>query len=180
MHIVLGVLSAVAGLIWAIVALQRSGFDPASLNPFLWYRRSQWRKRYATRPIYNLENPMDVAAVLILGTAKCEGEISTEQKQAVQSVFQNEFKLDRDAAADLLLASSHLIRDEIYLLDSLDKILEKSCRRFTAEQARSLTAMMLKIGTIESGMNEEQRKLILATEGYFEKLFAKQAGWNTA
>lgn len=72
MHIVLGVLSAAAGLIWALVALQRSGFDPASLNPFLWLRRSRWRKSYSTRAIFNLDNPMDVAAVLILGTAKCK------------------------------------------------------------------------------------------------------------
>ena len=61
MHIVLGVLSAVAGLIWAIVALQRSGFDPASLNPFLWYRRSQWRKKERTadslREIDDLPSP---------------------------------------------------------------------------------------------------------------------------
>jgi hypothetical protein len=33
MHVVAGVLSTVAGLIRAMVALQRSGFDPASLNP---------------------------------------------------------------------------------------------------------------------------------------------------
>jgi hypothetical protein len=180
MHIVLGVLSAVAGLVWALVALQRSGFDPASLNPFLWYRRAQWRKRYGTRPIFNLDDPMDVAAVLILGTAKCEGEISTEQKRAVQSIFETEFNLDRDTAADLLLASSHLIRDEIYLVDSLDKILEKSSRRFTAAQARSLLAMMQQVGTIESGLNEEQRKLVLATEKYYEQLFSKPGKWNTA
>jgi hypothetical protein len=105
MHIVLGVLSAVAGLVWAMVALQRSGFDPASLNPFLWYRRSQWRRKYGTSPILNLDNPMDVAAVLILGTAKCEGEISTEQKRAVQSIFETEFNLNRDVATDLLLAA---------------------------------------------------------------------------
>jgi hypothetical protein len=124
MHIVLGFLSAVAGLVWALVALQRSGFNPDSLNPFLWFRRSRWRRKYATNPLYNLDDPMDVAAVLILGTAKCEGEISAEQKRAIQTLFEDEFRLDRNAAADLLLASSHLIRNEIYLVDSLDKILE--------------------------------------------------------
>jgi len=180
MHIVLGVLSAAAGLIWALVALQRSGFDPASLNPFLWLRRSQWRSKYGTRPIFNLEGPMDVAAVLILGTAKCEGEISSQQKQAVQTIFETEFRLDRNTAADLLVASSHLMRDEIYLVDNLDKILEKSCRRFTAEQARSLLSLMQRVGAIESGINEEQRKLILATEKYFEKLYARQGKWHTS
>ncbi|MGB5261827.1 MAG: hypothetical protein WBO34_15080 [Gammaproteobacteria bacterium] len=178
MHIVLGVLSAVAGVVWALVALQRSGFSASSLNPFLWYRRSQWRKKYGTHPLYNLEDPMDVAAVLILGTAKCEGEISTGQKQAVLAMFEQEFKLDRDTASDLLLASAHLIRDEVYLLDRLDRLLEKSGTHFSQAQAVSLLAMMTRIGTLESALNEEQRKLIAATELYFEKLFRREQQWN--
>jgi hypothetical protein len=178
MHIVLGVLSAVAGVIWALVALQRFGFSASSLNPFLWYRRRQWRKQYATHPLYRLEDPMDVAATLILGTAKCEGEISTGQKQAVLGMYEQEFKLDGDTAADLLLASAHLIRDEVYLLDRLDRLLEISGPHFTQAQAVSLLAMMTRTGTLESALNEEQRKLIAATEHYFEKLFRREQQWN--
>lgn len=178
MHIVLGVLSAVAGVIWALVALQRTGFTASSLNPFLWYRRSQWRKKYGTHPLYNLEDPMDVAAVLVLGTAKCEGEISTGQKQAILGIFEKEFKLDRDTASDLLLASAHLIRDEVYLLDRLDRILERSSTHFSQSQAGSLLAMMTRVGTLESALNEEQRKLIVATEHYFEKLYSRKQQWN--
>ena len=140
MHIVLGMLSAVAGVIWALVALQRSGFSADSLNPFLWYRRSQWKKKYGTHPLYNLDDPMDVAAVLILGSAKCEGEISTGQKRAILELFEEEIKLGPDAANDLLLASSHLIRDEVYLLDRLEKILDTGVRRFRKAETSSVTA----------------------------------------
>ena len=45
MHIILSVITALGGLIWAIVALQRSGFDINSLNPFLWHRHNQWREK---------------------------------------------------------------------------------------------------------------------------------------
>jgi hypothetical protein len=38
--------------------------------------------------------------------------------------------------------------------------------------------MMQKVGAIESDINEEQRKLILATEKYFEKLFVKKGPWD--
>ena len=178
MHIVLGVLSAVAGVIWALVALQRSGFSASSLNPFLWYRRTRWRNKYDTHPLYTLEDPMDVAAVLILGTAKCEGEISSEQKRAIMDLFEKNFKLDSDAASDLLLASAHLIRDEVYLLDRLDRILERSGIRFSQAQAGSLLAMMTQIGSLESALNEEQRKLIAATEHDFETLFSRKRQWN--
>ena len=40
MHIVIGILTAVAGLFWAISALQNSGAID-SLNPFLWRRRAR-------------------------------------------------------------------------------------------------------------------------------------------
>src|SRR6266481_5973178 len=138
MHIVLGVITAVVGLIWALVALQRAGVSLSSLDPFSWYRRSQWRKQYADKPVYCLEDPVDVAAVLLLGTAKCEGEISAEQKQELLAIFVSEFKLTSDEAADLLLASSHLIRNEIYLVDNLPRILERTKERFIPAQIASL------------------------------------------
>lgn len=178
MHIVLGVLSAVGGVIWALVALQRSGFNPASLNPFLWYRRHQWRKKYGTHPLFSLDDPMDVAAVLVLGTAKCEGVISSGQKQAILDIFQSEFRLDANAAADLLLASSHLIRDEIYLVDNLQKLLARSSGRFTGDQAASLLSMMQQVARHDSPVNDEQHKLIVATGNYFERLFAGKPQWK--
>jgi hypothetical protein len=178
MHIVLAVLSAVGGLIWALVALQRSGFNPDSLNPFLWLRRSRWRKQYGTHPLHRLADPMDVAAVLILGAAKCEGEISAEQKRAIQQIFVQEFKLDENTAADLLLASAHLIRDEVYLVDRLEKILDCSSKTFSPEQAGSMLSLMTRVATLESACNSEQRKLIAATEQYYERLFARQPTWK--
>lgn len=178
MHIVIGALSAMAGLIWAFVALQRSGFNPDSINPFLWYRRAQWRKKYGVRPIYNLDDPMDVAAVLILGVAKCEGEISREQKQVIQGLFEAEFGLDSNAATDLLLASSHLLRDEVYLVDNLQKVLTMSAPAFTAGQVESLSGMMMQVGALESVLNEEQRKLISATQQFFQNTSANKGNWR--
>lgn len=179
MHIVIGALSAFAGLIWAVIALQRSGFSLDSINPFLWHRRAQWRKKYAVKPIYNLAEPMDVAALLILGIAKCEGEISREQKQAIRGLFESEFGLDRNAADDLLLASSHLLRDEIYLVDHLDKILFRSSDAFSADQVKSLLRMMQQVSTLESAFNEEQRQLLETTEQYFLKTVdSRHRGWR--
>jgi uncharacterized tellurite resistance protein B-like protein len=167
MHIVIAVITALAGLLWALNALQRSGFQFSSLNPFLAYRRWQWRKTYGGRPIFKLERPMDVAAVLLLGIAKADGEITSDQKRELLALFQSEFSISRDEASDLLLASSHLIRDEIYLVDNLDKILERSAQRFEPDAVSSLLAMMRKIAALDGSINTEQHKLIDATERYF-------------
>ena len=101
MHIVISVITALGGLIWALIALQKSGFDVSVLNPFLWHRRSLWRKKYDTKPIYKLSEPVDVAALLLLGVAKCEGEISSEQKQKILSIFAHDLHLGADDANDL-------------------------------------------------------------------------------
>lgn len=167
MHVVIAAITALAGLLWAINALHRSGFHFSSLNPFLAYRRWQWRRTYGGKPIYKLERPMDVAAVLLLGIAKADGDITSDQKRELQAIFQSEFEISRDQAADLLLASSHLIRDEIYIVDHLDKILERSAPRFEPENVSSLLALMRRVAALDGSINAEQHKLIDATERYF-------------
>ncbi len=167
MHIVIAAITALAGLLWAINSLQRSGFSVSSINPFLAYRRWKWSKTYGVKPIYRLERPMDVAAVLLLGIAKADGEITSDQKRELQNMFQSEFEISRDEAADLLLASSHLIRDEIYIVDHLEKILEPSAARFEPAAVGSLLGMMRKLAALDGSINGEQQKLIDATDRYF-------------
>ncbi|MET0532701.1 MAG: TerB family tellurite resistance protein [Steroidobacter sp.] len=167
MHIVIAAITALAGLLWAINSLARSGFELGSLNPFAAYRRWQWRRSYGAKPIYRLERPMDVAAVLLLGIAKADGDITSDQKRELQTIFQAEFEISRDEAADLLLASSHLIRDEIYIVDHLDKILERSAQRFEPENVSSLLRLMRRVAALDGSINGEQQKLIDATERYF-------------
>ena len=174
---IIAVITAIAGLVWALTSLQRSGFDLNSLNPFLAWRRWQWRQTYGNKPLYKLDRPIDAAAVLVLGMAKAEGEVSSEQKKVLQELFQSEFDISRDAASELLLASSHLIRDELSLLDRLDKILEPSAARFEREAADSLLRMMRRIATVDGPMNAEQERLLEATERYFIGRFETSRRW---
>jgi len=178
MHVVIGVLTAVAGLIWALVALQRAGVSLGALDPFAWYRRMQWQKKYADKPLYSLTDPMDVAAVLLLATAKCEGEVSAEQKQTLLKIFESEFSLSTDEAADLLVASAHLLRNEVYVVDNLDRVLERSHKRFTPEQIGSLLSLMKRVAELEGPANEEQSKLISATKQCFEDCAKPRGQWN--
>ncbi|MCL2590745.1 MAG: hypothetical protein FWD67_07675 [Betaproteobacteria bacterium] len=174
MHIVIGFLTAVAGVVWAFVALQRAGFKIDSLNPFAWYRRSQWNKQNTTPPLYKLSNPIDVAAVLLLGVIKCEGEISAEQKKAILQIFEKTFHLSAADASDLLLASAHLIRNVVYIGDQLPKILGPSKESFTPPLVGSLLQLMRHVSTIEGPANAEQEKLIDATEKFFSAVLKRK------
>jgi len=176
MHVVIGLLTAVAGLIWALVALERAGFRLSS--PFAFFRRYQWSTTYNRKPLHSLTEPMDVAAVLLLGVAKCEGEISAEQKKQLLRVFEEEFRISADEASDLLLASAHLIRNEIYLVDQIDKMLEPSLSRFTEVQIRTVESMMKHIASIEGPANEEQLKLIEGVRRQFATRKRGSGTWN--
>lgn len=178
MHIIIAVITALAGLIWALNSLQRSGFNLNALNPLLAYRRWQWRRTYGGRPIYKLDRPIDVAAVLLLGIAKADGAITSDQKKTLLEMFQSEFDISRDEASDLLLASSHLIRDEIYIVDHLDKILERSAERFEPEAVASLLAMMRRLAAMDGSINSEQEKLINATDQYFASREKPNRVWS--
>jgi len=175
---IIAVITALAGLFWALSSLQRSGFQFSSLNPFLAYRRWQWSKSYGGKPIYKLDRPMDVAAVLLLGIAKADGDITSDQKRELLAMFQGEFNISRDEASDLLLASSYLIRDEIYLVDHLDKILLRSAPRFEPEAVTSLLAMMRRIAILDGSVNGEQQKLIDATERIFAERVKVAGKWG--
>ncbi|MDH3532963.1 MAG: TerB family tellurite resistance protein, partial [Gammaproteobacteria bacterium] len=82
MHIVIGILTSILTILYI---LERLGIDIGWLNPWSWHRRRAWAKRYHGDPIYSIEDPIDVAAVLIVGTAKLEGDLSAEQKAAILS-----------------------------------------------------------------------------------------------
>jgi uncharacterized tellurite resistance protein B-like protein len=178
MHVLIAAITAIAGLFWALNSLQRSGFNLNSLNPFLAYRRWQWTRQHGTKPIYRLERPMDVAAVLLLGIAKADGAITSDQKKELLALYQAEFDISRDEASDLLLASSHLIRDEIYLVDHLDKILAPSAERFEADAIASLLRMMRQVALLDGSINTEQQKLIDATEAHFAAKAPKAQKWG--
>lgn len=175
---IIAAITALAGLLWALSSLQNSGFHFSSLNPLLAYRRWQWSRTYGGKPIYKLNRPMDVAAVLLLGVAKADGEITSDQKRVLLDMFQSEFSIARDEASDLLLASSHLIRDEIYLVDHLEKVLERSAPRFEPETVASLTVMMRRIAMLDGSVNAEQQRLIEATERYFSAKHQQSGKWG--
>jgi len=87
MHIIIALLGAIAGVLWAFTALSRTGFSFDSLNPFAWYRRHKWLKQLGESPAYLLERPMEIAGLLSVATARMEGELTRDMKTEIISTF---------------------------------------------------------------------------------------------
>lgn len=168
MHILIGLITAIAGLVWALHNLQRSGLDLNSFNPFYWIRRRQWQKKLGAKPLHRLENTIEAAAVLMVATAKLEGDLSREQKQLILDLFSKEFKLSETEAQNLYIASCHLLRSALDITAEVKHILAPSIRSFTPAQKESLLKMLADIANEESPANKEQLSLIAQVEQQFE------------
>jgi len=162
----IALLGAIAGLIWAVNSLKQAGI---SLNPFEWLRRSQWQREHGTKPLYRLRDPTEVAAVLLLGTAKCKGDVTATQKARLRETLTTVLKLPAPEADDLIVAASFLVRDEVYIVDNLSRILASTRRVLSAEQKASVLNLMEDMAKVDGPANAEQRKLIDQTVAIFNR-----------
>lgn len=178
MHIIIGIITAVAGLIWALNSLQRSGVDLNAFNPFTWARRRKWRRLYGTKPIFTLQRPMEAAALLIVGVLKQEGEISREQKAAVIELFTSQFHLEESQAREVFASSVYLLKDEINLDQSVSGILAPCKAAFTAEQAASLVSMLQQVAALEGSPTEGQQRIIQAVRADLDRGPSPEGVWS--
>ena len=162
----IALLGAIAGLIWAINAL---GKDGVSFNPFAWWRKLQWSRRHGTKPLYRLRDPVETGIVLLLGVAKCKGDVTATQKARVRELCTRVMKLPEAEADDLLVAGAFLLRDEVYLVDNLERILAGTRRQLSGEQKASLLNMLEDVAAVDGPANAEQRRLIDATMALFNR-----------
>jgi len=101
MHILIGLITAIAGLIWALNSLQNAGVNLNAFNPFAWARRREWEKQYGTKPMHGLTDSMDVAALLVVSIVKEKGEVTRETKAEVLSMFERIFGVNHSRAIEL-------------------------------------------------------------------------------
>ncbi|MGH8494600.1 MAG: hypothetical protein ACREVN_00515 [Gammaproteobacteria bacterium] len=169
MHIVLGILATIVTILILLHRLADAGIDLGGLNPFLWHRRRNWRKKYEGSPLYALDSPMEAAALLVVATGKCDGEISAEQKKAMLGMFEAEFHLSPRDASALLGSSAHLLATVTDAPAEVAKILARSRERFTAGQSDSTIALMERLAEVEGGPTAMQRELIEAVRSVLSK-----------
>ena len=164
MHIVLGLLTAIITILYL---LDRMGINLGGLNPFYWRRRRAWAKKYHGDPIYSIEDPQHVAALMIVGAAKLDGDLSAEQKRVAQELFESKFSLDSRAASQLITSASHLLGGPQVIDVQLKGLADKSKERFSQDQGESLVQMMVEVASAESDLTAVQNEYIESIRAQF-------------
>lgn len=164
MHIVIGVITALAGLVWALYRLQNSGVDLNSFNPFYWLRRKQWERRLGTKALHQLENPMEAAALLVTAVATYETSVTRDLRNEVATLFATEFHMTHAKAIELFSASLHLLREAGSLEAEIRLILAPTKAKLNAQQLASLVTMLNKAAAFEPGAAAAKERIIKAVE----------------
>jgi hypothetical protein len=164
MHIIIAVITALAGLIWALFRLQNSGVDLNSFNPFYWLRRKKWEKQLGTKAIHRLENPMEAAALLVVAVATYETGVTRELRNEVTTLLETEFQIANAQAVELFSASLHLIRDAGSLEAEVRNILGPSKAKLNKQQIDSLLGMLNKAASFEAHATAAKERIIKSVE----------------
>ena len=163
MPYLLGILGLIVTVLVLLSRLADAGIDLGGLNPFLTRRRRAWRQKFEANPLFSLDQPMEVAAVLAVGIAKADGDMSREQKQTLLASFRQTFNIDDRAAEALLASSAHLAGDGLILWDQVHDVIARSKEQFTDSQIKSTMLLLEKIAAVE-GPSDRQRALISNVE----------------
>ena len=157
MHIIIGFLGS---LVTIFYLLDRLGVDIGGLNPFYWYRRHAFAKKFGADPIYSIEDPLHVASLLVIGVAKLDGDLTAEQKRVAQEQFETSFSMDAKAASELFGSAAHLLAAPQLIDNQLQKLVGKNRDRFSTEQAESMLQMMGRVAAAEGQPSAAQVQFI--------------------
>ncbi len=157
MHVILGILTAIGTILFI---LDRLGIDIGWWNPFHMMRRRAFANKHSADPIYSIEDPIHVASLLIIGVAKLDGELTSEEREAAQAQFETKFSLSESDAKGLFSSAAHLLAAPQLLDDQLGKLAERNTERFSPEQADSLIEMMITVVSVDGGPSAIQQEFI--------------------
>ncbi|MEM7359614.1 MAG: TerB family tellurite resistance protein [Pseudomonadota bacterium] len=177
MHIILGVLGAIVTILILVNRLSDAGIDIGWLNPFAWQRRRAWRKKYEGNPIFSLDSPLEVAALLATTVAKIDGDISREEKEILLSLFQSEFGKSETEASDLLLSSIYIFGNGEEAKAKPEKILKRSLDKFSEDQARSVMGLLNAIKSMDTANADLKENYVAKVAKVFDQQFNTHGKW---
>lgn len=176
MHIIIGVITALAGLVWALYRLQNSGVDLNSFNPFYWLRRRKWEKQLGIKTIHQLDNPLDAAALLITAVATFETSVTRDLRNEVAALFETEFHMSHAKAVELFSACLHMLREAGSLEAEVRPIMAPTKAKLNAQQINSLLTMLNKAAGFEATAAAAKDRIIKAVEKELEPQSKNQTG----
>ena len=163
MHIIIAIITAIAGLLWALNSLQRSGFDLNSLNPFFWARRRRW-ENMQVNPLYGIETARELAATLMFAVMRQGGDPTEEQKRHLLELYTNELRFGQNDSTEMYTVASHLISTDPNYMHKVHDLMAPAMPSMTAEQRQSIPQLIRSVADFDGPPNKMQQDFLDAVE----------------
>ena len=177
MVIILEFLGLIVAFVLALNALKRNGIDIGWLNPFTFFHRMRWKQKSSVPPLYALDHPVDVVAVLALAAVQTSGVVTTRQKEGVLNLLSQHLSVDHAEANNLWILSSHLLRHRALEAREVSAVLAKSADKFTDYHQQTLLTIVRSAIAIEPSQSAAQNELLTAIEAVFAQRRAAPKSW---
>ena len=175
MHIVLGLLGSLATILFL---LDRLGIDIGWLNPFAWKRRRGWQQKFEANPIFSLSDPREMAAVLLVGVAKADGDLTAAEKRGLLAEFERAFSLGEREASELLSSTVYLLGDMQAFRDQSAELLTRYQEHFGPDQIDSLLDMIDRIAAIDGEPTHQQQQIVAEIRNTLSSTTSPQGTWG--
>ncbi len=177
MHFILGLLGTIVTILVLLNRLAEAGISLGGLNPFLWKRRRDWRNQYEGNPVFQIEDPLDATAILMVAVAKADGDMTRESKRLILDLYENKLNLSKKDAAGLLISSSHLLGDGLEVRANVNKFLAPSLSKYTEAKATSSIELIEQVANHENSTQPEMEKLLNEIKQIFLTKSVSSEGW---
>jgi hypothetical protein len=174
MHIVLSFLGVIVTILILLKRLADAGVSLGGLNPFLWHRRTQRRDQANGNSIFAIEDPMEASALILTGATKVSGDMTSEQKSFLLSVFEQEFHLSGKESAGLLASSAYLLGDGQALKSDLEKVLQPSLENFSQTQVASIANILDRLCKLDAKENKLLQEFAKEVKQLLEDQFVEK------
>ena len=174
MHIIIAAITAIAGLIWALNSLQRSGFDLNSLNPFYWVRRKRWEQKQID-PLYAVEGPRELVALLMFAVQRQAGDPTEEQKANMLDLYKSELKFDDANAREMYSLASYLVGTDPNYMHKVPEITAPAFQTISQEQLASVYGLVERVATFSNTPNATQQAFLDALAQAIDKHRSRQS-----
>ena len=175
MHIVIGFLTAVASLLYA---LERLGVDIGWINPWAWKRKRKWLKAYNANPAFSISSPLEAVALLLTAVAKLDGDMSSDEKSELLNVFMSKLHQTNDEASSLLGSSVFLLSKNDEVFSHPEKVLTSCLPEFNESQKSSTIEMLTRIANIAGSPTGPQKAFIENVKKGLYPSLEKKDGWS--
>ncbi len=118
------------------------------------FRGWAWRRKYDQNPLDTIEDPRELAAVIMVVTAEADGNLTDAERLTITSEMAKAFGASKKQAEELLAQARFVARDHRDPANIYRRLAPKIVKALGAEERRDLVRMVEVVAAADGSPND--------------------------